>query len=54
LSLRVSEKILVKDGRCGLTHQMPGLRAGPVKLRLQVVAGDEHVLHGHVRLEMSE
>ena len=33
---------------------MPGARAGQMELTLQVVAGDQDVLHRHLRLDMAE
>src|ERR1700733_12804935 len=40
--------------RLRLRCQMPGVRAGQVELTLQVIAGDQDVLHRHLRLDMAE
>ena len=40
--------------RFRLWHQMTRMRAGQVKLTLEIVAGDLDVLHGHLGLDVAE
>ena len=42
------------DWRFRLWNQVAGLRAGQVELTLQVIADDQNVLHGHLRLDVAE